>query len=78
MPQRSRMPRVAGPKNMGCLRAIVRGKVGAGPTLTVERRGIGLAWPVEGQQVAKLDRDLLAALDKLDFNITDDNVDCAR
>jgi hypothetical protein len=38
----------------------------------------GLARPVDARQVAKLDRDLLAARDKLGFNITDDNVDCAR
>jgi hypothetical protein len=33
---------------------------------------------VEARQVAKLDRGFLAALDDLGFNITDDNVDCAR
>jgi len=45
--------------------------------LLSERCGIGtagLARPVEARQVAKLDRDLLAALDKLGFNITDDKV----
>jgi hypothetical protein len=30
--------------------------------------------PVEARQVAKLDRDLLAALDKLGFDITDDKI----
>ena len=34
----------------------------------------GLARPVEVRQVGKLDRDLLAALDKLGFNVTDDKV----
>ena len=63
----------ARPKNVGCLRAIVRGKVWAGPTPAVIGTA-GLARPVEARQVAKLDRDLLAALDKLGFNITDDKI----
>jgi hypothetical protein len=62
---------------VGCLRAIVRGKVCAGPTPAVGEIGIGtagLARPVEARQVGKLDRDLLAALDKLGFDITDDKI----
>jgi hypothetical protein len=34
----------------------------------------GLARPVEVRQVGKLDRDLLAALDKLGFDISDDKI----
>jgi hypothetical protein len=43
--------------------------------LPSERCGTaGLARPVEVRQVGKLDRDLLAALDKLGFDITDDKI----
>jgi hypothetical protein len=69
--------RRARPKNMGCLRAIVRGKVCAGPAPAVGEIGIGtagLARPVEARQVGKLDRDLLAALYKLGFDSTDDKI----
>jgi hypothetical protein len=44
----------------------------------MRRRHGRLFRPFEARQVAKLDRDFLAALDKLGFNIADDNVDCAR
>jgi hypothetical protein len=46
--------------------------------LPSERRGIGLASPVESQQVTMLDRGFLAALAKGGFDVTDDSVDCTR
>src|SRR5262249_43746150 len=52
-------------------------RYGLARQLPSERCGIGtagLARPVEARQVGKFDRDLLAALYKLGFDITDDKI----